>query len=442
METKSDVTEPVSVMKREGEGKELTSESLDITVNQFPPEKMNKAEPWDQPTEAIKFLEKSENMPVATNIEVENVNDVIKGNVGTIEGEIFLGSLSVAKVACEETSRLADDYQAAEILNRAEKLVPENETLREEKLEDQHVEIVANEEASPEENHQNTKEELRGAEKDEKGVTISDEKTETESDKQTLEMLEATPGQNAGAMVQTPDLIEDLNMDTGKLTEDCDREESTDNGAKTASIEACLREASFQGREDKEPETSFDLVGKEMDAEAIQLSKNTEDKKNEGHETPHNSTKDVCIPETEGPDDEEEGIENSRGAKDKPDSPLVTALIDERSLKNAGLDVGGNLEENPSITFEERSQETVETIEKKQLTSTEEDICEKSNLETSVVNKMEDVCFQKVDKPETFKEASETGSEDIVKEGQNELRNQSGIVENIVTTNSSPRSDR
>uniref|UniRef100_A0A5B7AZW9 Uncharacterized protein n=1 Tax=Davidia involucrata TaxID=16924 RepID=A0A5B7AZW9_DAVIN len=211
---------------------------------------MNKAEHWvNEPPEAIKFLDKSENMPVATNIDVENVNAVIKGNVRTIEGEIFLGSLSVTKVAHEETSRLADDYQAAEILNQAEKLVPKNETLREEKLEDQLVEIVANEEASPKENQQNTKEELRGSEKDEKGVTVSDEKTESESDEQTLEMLEATSGQNAGAMVQTPDLIKDLNMDIGKLREPCDKEEITDNAftAETASIEEGLREASFQG---------------------------------------------------------------------------------------------------------------------------------------------------------------------------------------------------
>uniref|UniRef100_A0A5B7AXV5 Uncharacterized protein n=1 Tax=Davidia involucrata TaxID=16924 RepID=A0A5B7AXV5_DAVIN len=111
MAAEADITEPISVMKGEWESKELTSEPLDITVNKLSLEEMNKAEPWvNEPPEAIKFLDKSENMPVATNIDVENVNAVIKGNVRTIEGEIFLGSLSVTKVAHEETSRLADDY--------------------------------------------------------------------------------------------------------------------------------------------------------------------------------------------------------------------------------------------------------------------------------------------------------------------------------------------
>ncbi|KAA8530199.1 hypothetical protein F0562_004908 [Nyssa sinensis] len=259
---------------------------------------MNEVEPQsNEPSETTKYLEKSENMQAATNIEFENANAVIKGNVGKIEGENFLGSLSAAKVACEETSRARHDYKATETPNQVEKEVPNNEILR-------------------------------------------------------------------------------------------------------------------------------------------------EDEKNEREEMPNDSTKDVCIStEAASPENQnkEEGIEKSEGAKEKPGNPLVTALTDETTMENAGLDVGGKLEENSSITFQERSKETIESIENmKDETSIEDEIQEDSNLESSFARKIEDRCFLKVDKPEVIKEVSKIASEDIFKEGQIKVQNQNEALENIATASSRP----
>ncbi|XP_059645597.1 uncharacterized protein LOC132287110 isoform X2 [Cornus florida] len=414
MATEADIPETIFVKKKEEEDKELTSECLNTTVNEISQEGMNKVEPWhNQTPETIKFLEKSADMQVATKTEVQNVNAVIEGNVETIEGEFFLASPLVTKVAREETSRVAEDYQAAEKPTQAEKEVPKNETIREDKLENQNVEIVENKEASLEKFKWNTDKELRSSEKDEKGVTMTEEKTDFESIKQTLDMLEASSGQNAGALVQTPDLTEDENIDSGKLKEAYDKEDSIDNAfsTKTTSTEENVRETSFQGGTEKEPEASFHSMSKAMDLEAIQPNKNIENKKNEGEEMLHEATKDVCIStETASPDNqkEEEETENCTGPNDKTGSPLVTTPIDEMSSENAGLDVGGKLEENSSIAFEERSHEAVEPMEK-------------MRSMTFIQDEIQDV--------------PETGSEGIAKKRQNE--SQIEIPENTVIADSS-----
>lgn len=74
------------------------------------------------------YSEKTENMQVAKNIGIETASTVNKSNVGTSEGESFLESPSVFKVAREETGRVSEDHQTGEIPNQVSKEIFGEET--------------------------------------------------------------------------------------------------------------------------------------------------------------------------------------------------------------------------------------------------------------------------------------------------------------------------
>ncbi|GMP30244.1 hypothetical protein CsSME_00004997 [Camellia sinensis var. sinensis] len=96
----ADIPDPISLtQKRDGvEDKELTSELSYTIVNEVPmeEEKNSVESSVNQPPETIEILEKTEHMQVVNGKEVPNVNVVDEGNVGNIEGEIFLKSSSVS----------------------------------------------------------------------------------------------------------------------------------------------------------------------------------------------------------------------------------------------------------------------------------------------------------------------------------------------------------
>ncbi|GMP30243.1 hypothetical protein CsSME_00004997 [Camellia sinensis var. sinensis] len=95
----ADIPDPISLTKRDGvEDKELTSELSYTIVNEVPmeEEKNSVESSVNQPPETIEILEKTEHMQVVNGKEVPNVNVVDEGNVGNIEGEIFLKSSSVS----------------------------------------------------------------------------------------------------------------------------------------------------------------------------------------------------------------------------------------------------------------------------------------------------------------------------------------------------------
>ncbi|KAL7190334.1 hypothetical protein ACSBR2_022584 [Camellia fascicularis] len=109
-------------------------------------------------------------------------------------------------------------------------------------------------------------------------------------------------------------------------------------------------------------------------------------------------------------------------------------IIVEGSYAKAGPDVGDNLEEKTSMAYEDRSQEIVELSEKMKDVTTIDDEVQNKNFESSFVEKLEDISFQKVDNLETSKEESEAGMKYIVKESPDEADDQNEILRNIATT--------
>ncbi|XP_052189113.1 uncharacterized protein LOC127799271 isoform X16 [Diospyros lotus] len=331
MATEADTSDPTSLMKREMEDKEPTGELVNIPVNKVPPEKKKKIESWlSQPLDTIKILEKTEIMHVEEdNIEVASVNATNKDNIGMTMGEIYT-----------KLPRLADEVKNIE------------------------------------ENQLNTKE-LGGWLEEENRGMVRDQKT----------IGEASSCQNAGVIIQTPDLIEDLGMDFEKLTGLSNKEERMEHAS----------------------------------------SKDTEDEKNEGKEIPGDDVRDHCIlRETVCPENQktEEATESSDAATEKLSSSLIPAP-----------DIDVNLKENSSMECKEGRQETVELRKKlKDATSTE---VPKENVESFFVEKVENMCFEKIGKSEIPHEESETGLNDIIKDDQDESDNQNTILENIAKANSS-----
>ncbi|XP_058180305.1 uncharacterized protein LOC131298839 isoform X5 [Rhododendron vialii] len=109
MATEADVPDPISLLKREVEDKEMTSELPSITVSEGPKEEKKRIESWlSQPPEIIEFFGKTEAEEVGNDDEVANMNVINKGSVETVEGDVFSKSLSVAD---EESVRYAEHSQ-------------------------------------------------------------------------------------------------------------------------------------------------------------------------------------------------------------------------------------------------------------------------------------------------------------------------------------------
>eukprot|EP00261_Vitis_vinifera_P039243 XP_019080486.1 PREDICTED: golgin subfamily B member 1 isoform X3 [Vitis vinifera] len=129
MATEAYIPEFISITKGEAEEKNLTRVQLDATADEnYPGELKNVEGALNDPPEIFEYSEKTKNMQVANDIAIETESTVNKGNVGTSEGESFLESPSVSKVAREETDRVSEDYQAREIPNQAEKEIFREET--------------------------------------------------------------------------------------------------------------------------------------------------------------------------------------------------------------------------------------------------------------------------------------------------------------------------
>ncbi|XP_034705824.1 uncharacterized protein LOC117929600 isoform X5 [Vitis riparia] len=129
MATEAYIPEFISITKGEAEEKNLTRVQLDATADEnYPGELKNVEGALNDPPEIFEYSEKTKNMQVANDIAIETESTVNKGNVGTSEGESFLESPSVSKVAREETDRVSEDYQAREILDQAEEEIFREET--------------------------------------------------------------------------------------------------------------------------------------------------------------------------------------------------------------------------------------------------------------------------------------------------------------------------
>ncbi|KAF7134977.1 hypothetical protein RHSIM_Rhsim08G0050800 [Rhododendron simsii] len=109
MATEADIPDPISLLKREVEDKEMTSELPNITVREGPKEEKKRIESWlSQPPEIIEFFGKTETEEVCNDDDVANMNVINKGSVETVEGDVFSKSLSFAD---EESVRYAEHSQ-------------------------------------------------------------------------------------------------------------------------------------------------------------------------------------------------------------------------------------------------------------------------------------------------------------------------------------------
>lgn len=103
------------LQNKEGQDKELSSKPLNMGSTELPQEEMQKAEHrHNKPLEIPNSTGETENMQVATNINVDTANAVTQGDVGTVVGEVFFGVSPVPKVACQETSSGPKECETSE----------------------------------------------------------------------------------------------------------------------------------------------------------------------------------------------------------------------------------------------------------------------------------------------------------------------------------------
>ncbi|KAM7506589.1 hypothetical protein LguiA_017042 [Lonicera macranthoides] len=115
MATEADSPEFIYATSKEGQDKELSSKPLNMGSNELPQEEMQKAEHrHNKPLEIFNSTGETENMQVATNINVDTANAVTQGDVGTVVGKVFFGVSPVPKVACQETSSGPNECETSE----------------------------------------------------------------------------------------------------------------------------------------------------------------------------------------------------------------------------------------------------------------------------------------------------------------------------------------
>ncbi|XP_057983367.1 uncharacterized protein LOC131168145 isoform X3 [Malania oleifera] len=432
MATEGDDQEPIPITKREKEDKDLTKGHSDTTVDQFPPGELKIIDSGpNQPLETVTYMVKKENAEPASYLG-ENVSTVFEGNVGASEGDKFLESPLVAKVADTEPSRVPEDYLADEKPNQAEKetvdnktqlqkeqkiefkeekrdgteksetnhdmistvMVKREETLEKEKIFDQSDEIT-NVKLSIEEKPPSTDEASSCSQEEQTDGTNTDINTAFECRKQVLERQEASPGQNEEAPVLTTDLrVDSLNMHNGIVPEAPNKEESIDNTCSTnpTSIQDEFAETSSGGEKYKESDESS--MSNVKSHSGIQ-------------------------------NDEEATMEVGNDAEGQLDSPYIPKIIEEVRLQKAGLEVEGRLEETSTDKFK--------SIEKMEDIIPVKDENKEKSLDTPLVK--EDVSFQNAYKEETFKDGSVIGSEEIV-ESPKEVEIQNEVLERTTQADS------
>ncbi|WCJ21081.1 hypothetical protein M5689_003265 [Euphorbia peplus] len=86
-----------------------------------------------QPPESVDYLVKSADMEVACNVQVEIVNKSFDGNAGLTAGERFSESPSIAKLPDNNTNTKQETCQPKEISYQAEKTMPEETRIKEER---------------------------------------------------------------------------------------------------------------------------------------------------------------------------------------------------------------------------------------------------------------------------------------------------------------------
>ena len=317
-----------------------------------------------------------------------------------------------------------------------------HETLKDERVHDQHVEVISNQQASIEEIPLSTEKEMKDAQKEEETETVVDKDTLVESSEEVISILEATAVQTSKASVHTKDLtVNNLNKDVETVIDLCTKDETIDKSstADTTLFQEGLGETKLKGVEYKETEKYSDLVAEEKGPETIRPSEEigNKDKKDK---VMYDRIEDASFStKEESPNiqnDEGTTLDIGDGDKDKPEKSSVILEQCRASQQEDGPEVGEKIKDTCSTECEEKKQDATElNKQEKDVTSVEDEMQNKNRLDTPFVT--EERSQQEVDNSEIFKVDPKIGLENIVMESTKEVTNPNEIFEKFAQADSS-----
>ncbi|KAJ4974246.1 hypothetical protein NE237_007420 [Protea cynaroides] len=398
METEAEIPEPIPSNKIGAKDKEsICGESESSTA-------LQKVEiELGLPTKIVEVLTKTEHLEVETNVNNDIVNCVIKGDVGTCEGESFFVSPSLAKVPIENICRASEntvvdekmilqqeiqdnetqlqkdliqkaieekyDITVAENYNTPVKQGPadtglENdgeplpnvdegkETEKEKDTLGQEVEIMDKQASNKELKHNVEKvKALNHAQEDVLEGKKSSEEPELELEEHVHETSRAIPDQNQEALPFTLDSTgENLKKtDVRDIIDTRNKEASTDTAPPKQDVEETSIEGVTLNRQEKSSITGVMETGPNV----ANPNENTGESKQEGKKYPEdNSTDSVSkAEECSNIQNGEENINNNEGTNEVFHIPPNKFMTEETSSDKSEQKIG-NIEQSSKITVD------------------------------------------------------------------------------------------
>lgn len=356
--------------------------------------------------------------------EVEEINKrAIPGNKNHDTVNVTGGSSQIAKAEEENLN------------------IEGHETLKDESVHDQHVEVISNQQDSIEDIPQSTEKEMKDAQTEEERETVVDKDTLVESSEEVISILEETAVQTSKASVHTKDLtVNNVNKDVETVTDLRTEDETIDKSstADTTLFQEGLEETKLKGVEYKETKKCSDLVAEEKGPETIRPSEEI-GKKDEKDKVMYDRIEDAFFStKEESPNiqnDEGTTLDIGDGDKDKPEKSSVILEQCRASQQEDEPEVGEKIKDACSTECEEKKQDATELNKQEKDVTSVEDEMQKNRLDTPFVT--EEMSQQEVDNSEIFKVDPKIGLENIVMESTKEVTNPNEIFEKFSQADSS-----
>lgn len=356
--------------------------------------------------------------------EVEEINKrAIPGNKNHDTVNVTGGSSQIAKAEEENLN------------------IEGHETLKDERVHDQHVEVISNQQDSIEDIPQSTEKEMKDAQTEEERETVVDKDTLVESSEEVISILEETAVQTSKASVHTKDLtVNNVNKDVETVTDLRTEDETIDKSstADTTLFQEGLEETKLKGVEYKETKKCSDLVAEEKGPETIRPSEEI-GKKDEKDKVMYDRIEDAFFStKEESPNiqnDEGTTLDIGDGDKDKPEKSSVILEQCRASQQEDEPEVGEKIKDACSTECEEKKQDATELNKQEKDVTSVEDEMQKNRLDTPFVT--EEMSQQEVDNSEIFKVDPKIGLENIVMESTKEVTNPNEIFEKFSQADSS-----
>lgn len=356
--------------------------------------------------------------------EVEEINKrAIPGNKNHDTVNVTGGSSQIAKAEEENLN------------------IEGHETLKDERVHDQHLEVISNQQDSIEDIPQSTEKEMKDAQTEEERETVVDKDTLVESSEEVISILEETAVQTSKASVHTKDLtVNNVNKDVETVTDLRTEDETIDKSstADTTLFQEGLEETKLKGVEYKETKKCSDLVAEEKGPETIRPSEEI-GKKDEKDKVMYDRIEDAFFStKEESPNiqnDEGTTLDIGDGDKDKPEKSSVILEQCRASQQEDEPEVGEKIKDACSTECEEKKQDATELNKQEKDVTSVEDEMQKNRLDTPFVT--EEMSQQEVDNSEIFKVDPKIGLENIVMESTKEVTNPNEIFEKFSQADSS-----